>query len=606
MKRRSILVKIILITILMTAAAMVLSTVVLFTLFRQRAMQNIEQNLNAQEPSCANELLIYESSQRLLDYWNAHGEELSIGPFPDMETMMQWLDDHAEFDKVSVERISEEEFDAMPPEQQKKFAEYCYYQIFHALTVFHLSPFELDSIQVMAPWEGESARILMKTNREIVSASLDQRQPFVPGEESFDLSAHPEAARMLQPEEIDVASGIYPTLSSEIEWFRSPIDGKYDAYIYGRIQKAGAQKGIIAISVSVDEMMRGVWSDTLKYEGWILIAVVVVLGILFLLVYRNAVHPTLQLQKEIRSYAEEKSRETLSENLSALKKKPDEFGQLACDVDEMAGEIQKHYEEVIALTAKQERLDAELDMATEIQAGQLPTVFPAFPERKEFDIYASMTPAKEVGGDFYDFFFLDEDHLALVIADVSGKGVPAALFMMISKRLIRSGLQNGLTPGKTMEQVNNQLLENNDLGFFVTVWLAVLDLKTGEGCAVNAGHEHPAFKKAGEPYHLNIYQHDMAVAFKPDTAYKEHSFILEPGDKLFVYTDGVPEAQTLNEEFFGEEQMLQALNKDPDATPQQTIENVMESIRTFVGEAEQFDDTTMMCFHYFGNAQDKT
>ncbi len=195
----------------------------------------------------------------------------------------------------------------------------------------------------------------------------------------------------------------------------------------------------------------------------------------------------------------------------------------------------------------------------------------------------------------------DEDHLALVIADVSGKGVPAALFMMMAKLLIRNSLKSGETPGKTLEKVNNLLLENNELGYFVTVWLAVLDLKTGEGTAVNAGHEHPAVKKAGGSYELKVYQHDMAVAFMPDVPYQERAFTLQPGDKLFVYTDGVPEAQTKDEVFFGEQRMLEALNRDPDTTPKQTIENVMESIRVFAGEAEQFDDITMLCLQYRGD-----
>jgi sigma-B regulation protein RsbU (phosphoserine phosphatase) len=211
-----------------------------------------------------------------------------------------------------------------------------------------------------------------------------------------------------------------------------------------------------------------------------------------------------------------------------------------------------------------------------------------------------MTPAKEVGGDFYDFFLLDEDHIALVIADVSGKGVPAALFMMIAKRLIRSSLQNGMTPGKALEQVNNQLLENNEMHFFVTVWLAVIDLKTGDGHACNAGHEDPVLKRKGEDYQLLIYPHSKIVAFLPDQIFEEHSFHLDPGDRIFVYTDGVPEAQNEKEEFFGEDRMIECLNQNPDVMPEQTLSGMTESIRSFAGAAEQFDDITMLSFLYLG------
>ena len=246
------------------------------------------------------------------------------------------------------------------------------------------------------------------------------------------------------------------------------------------------------------------------------------------------------------------------------------------------------------------RIGAELSMATDIQISQIPRLFPAFPNRKEFDLYASMTTAKEVGGDFYDFFLIDDDHIALIMADVSGKGVPAALFMMISRVLIKSHLQNKESLGEALSNVNNQLSEGNDADMFVTVWAAVLEISTGKGIAVNAGHEHPVLHRADGWYEYEIYKHFPSVAVIEGQKYTEHEFQLNPGDSLFIYTDGVAEATNANKELFGAERVLEALNRDPDAMPEKVLSNVMDGINEFVAGAEQFDDITMMCIRYNG------
>ena len=278
----------------------------------------------------------------------------------------------------------------------------------------------------------------------------------------------------------------------------------------------------------------------------------------------------------------------------------DEIEVLAESFAALSAKTLQYVSEVKRVTAEKERIGAELQMATEIQASQLPRLFPPFPTRTEFDIFASMDPAKEVGGDFYDFYLVDEDHIALVMADVSGKGVPAALFMMVSRVLIKSRLQSGETPSEALKNVNNQLCEGNNAGFFITVWLAVLTISTGKGIAANAGHEHPALRRANGPYELVTYRHSMAVAAMEDVPFKQHEFQLQPGDSLFVYTDGVAEATNENKELFGTDRMLTALNKDPDAIPQQVLKNVQEAIDTFVAGAEQFDDITMLCLKYNG------
>lgn len=245
---------------------------------------------------------------------------------------------------------------------------------------------------------------------------------------------------------------------------------------------------------------------------------------------------------------------------------------------------------------EQERIARELEMARDIQTSALPQTFPAFPDRTEFDLYASMTPAKEVGGDFYDFFPVDSDHMALLIADVSGKGIPAALFMMASRTVIRNELMGGCDPATALQRANLQLCEHNDSGMFVTVWLGVVEISTGKGLACNAGHEKPCLRRAGGDFELLEYRHSLFVGVFERAKYRNHEFQLNPGDCLFVYTDGVPEANDSSENMFGEQRMLDALNQRPDATPEELIGTVHEAVRQFRGDAPQFDDITMLCF----------
>ena len=281
-------------------------------------------------------------------------------------------------------------------------------------------------------------------------------------------------------------------------------------------------------------------------------------------------------------------------------KTDDEIGSLANSFNIMTDSLQKYISDLREVTAKEERIASELSVATEIQASMLPRNFEDFAGHKEFSLFASMQPAKEVGGDFYDFFLVDNTHIALVMADVSGKGVPAALFMAIAKVLIKNRVQMGDSPENALRNVNEMLCESNDAELFVTVWLAVIDIKTGKGLASNAGHEHPAIRRKDGSFELIKYRHSPAVATMEGIRFKEHEFELHPGDSLFVYTDGVTEATNSDNVLFGEERLLEALNRDPGAEPSALLENVKGAIDTFVGEASQFDDITMLGFSYAG------
>ncbi len=289
--------------------------------------------------------------------------------------------------------------------------------------------------------------------------------------------------------------------------------------------------------------------------------------------------------------------------ITEFKQMQREINRTSAALSEQMDTIRRMEREQMALEnerKEQERIARELSMARDIQASALPQTFPAFPDRTEFDLFASMTPAREVGGDFYDFFLIDSDHLALVIADVSDKGVPAALFMMASKTLIRNELMAGCDPATALERVNLQLCERNPSKMFVTVWLAVLELSTGKGLACNAGHEYPCIRRAGGAFELLKYRHDVFVGGLKRAKYRNRAFELHPGDCVFVYTDGVPEATNAVKAMFRAELLIDTLNRDANASPEELIHRVHEEVKLFTGHAPQFDDMTMLCCEYRG------
>ena len=276
----------------------------------------------------------------------------------------------------------------------------------------------------------------------------------------------------------------------------------------------------------------------------------------------------------------------------------DEIEELYHATQSMQKSIINYMDNLTRVTAEKERIGAELNVATQIQASMLPCIFPAFPDRDEMDIYATMTPAKEVGGDFYDFFMVDDRHMAIVMADVSGKGVPAALFMVIGKTLIKDHTQPGRDLGEVFTEVNNILCESNENGMFITAFEGVLDLVTGEFRYVNAGHEMPFICKAGGSFAAYKIRPGFVLAGFEDMNYKAGSMTLDVGDLIFQYTDGVTEATNVENQLYGMERLEQVLNRVKDRTPSEILPEVKKDIDAFVGEAPQFDDITMLCVEY--------
>ena len=320
------------------------------------------------------------------------------------------------------------------------------------------------------------------------------------------------------------------------------------------------------------------------------------------MVYRLIISPLKSVQENIRNYRETKDSETVIANLKEINSK-NEIGDLKNDVIELAEEIDDYVDKIESISAEKHRIESELDMAKRIQLSMMPSVFPPYPDRNEFEIYASVEPAREVGGDFYDFFLIDKDHLCMVMADVSGKGVPAALFMMGSKIVIKNSAMLMNSPAKILTRANESICENNEQDMFLTVWLGILELSTGKLVAANAGHEYPALMRAGEKFEIIKSKHGFVIGGFEDAIYMDYELQLEPGDKLFLYTDGLPEATNCDNEMLGIDGMLDALNENCESHPEVILNGVKNAVDGFVKEAEQFDDLTMMCIEYKGGCE---
>lgn len=442
---------------------------------------------------------------------------------------------------------------------------------------------------------------------------------FVEGDLVYDImDTDPEVAF---PQEetayLDIDAGenmVYISKTEEYGWLCTAVVWMYD------------ETGDTYAFMNVDISMNDVMADRMEFLRVVLVAIVVAMIaaciILVLLVNRFVVNPINQVARAALQYVSDRrtseggsvssgARRTVTEGehgersaISQLNiRTGDEIQALSEAIKTMELEINEYIQDLTSVTAEKERIGAELNVATQIQADMLPRIFPAFPERTEFDIYATMNPAKEVGGDFYDFFLVDDDHLAVVIADVSGKGVPAALFMVIAKTLIKNHAQNKDCPGDVFTQTNEQLCEGNDAGLFVTAWMGILEISTGKFIYVNAGHNPPLLRHANGSFEWLKSRPGFVLAGMEGIRYRENVMELAPGDTLYLYTDGVTEATDANQELFGEERLQTALNEQPDLPVDDLLPKIKHCIDEFVGDAEQFDDITMLGLKYHGKGE---
>lgn len=402
------------------------------------------------------------------------------------------------------------------------------------------------------------------------------------------------------------AQDMDPAYQDEVEQIMTTGE-RSAVYFYSYTQASGAHTtagipvkdsaGEIVAFLGVEKAMTALENARQTYV-WNVMGITVLAVVLFLVVYigflrREVVSPILTIAGEARRFAEDNvARLDLLEQI----RKKDEIGTLARAIGRMETDIVQYVENLTAVTAEKERIGTELNVATQIQADMLPRIFPPFPERDEFDIYATMTPAREVGGDFYDFFLVDQDHLAVVIADVSGKGVPAALFMVIVKTLIKNHTQTGMAPDQVFETVNRQLCENNEAGMFVTAFLGVLEISTGRFTYVNAGHNPPLAALGGRPYDWLPSKRGFVLAGLEGVRYRQQEIVLCPGDSIFCYTDGVTEALDPADALYSEARLRAFFRgRDLEGRPlAEQLDLLRRDIAAFAAGAEQADDITML------------
>ena len=366
------------------------------------------------------------------------------------------------------------------------------------------------------------------------------------------------------------------------------VTGRPIFCLYQNIENASGQVvGCIVVGRDVEELSEAVG----KYEAyinWALFFLILMASVAVLLYFKRTSDTIVSIKKYLDRIGKG---DFPKEPLKGKRK--DELGLVINSINDMKNSLME-----------KERMGAELRIATAIQANMLPSEFPAFPDRNDFDVYATMTPAKEVGGDFYDFFLVDDKHLAIVVGDVSGKGVPAALFMVIAKTLIKNYAMMGLEPKEIFNTVNNALCEGNESNIFVTAWMAIIDLETGLAKYVNAGHNPPLIK-SGERFEYIQQKHGLVLAAMEDFGYTQGEFTLETQDRIYLYTDGVTEATDNDGNLYGEDRLCEFIN----AHGQEPLESVLHQIRAdiddFVGDAEQFDDITMLLFDFSKTPQEK-
>ena len=422
------------------------------------------------------------------------------------------------------------------------------------------------------------------------------------------------------PEEAQIDGGSYLAFSEPIEedtnlypmmweaWHTGNAPTGYDIFnneyghtyaYYTPVIVNGEKVGLVCADMAVGTVTTQITKAVISQTAGSIVVFLIGIMIMVYLIRKVFLSRILLLEKNVAEYSDKKD-VSIADVIRTAEQGDDEIRSLSDRFAEMITELEDYMVNLQHVTAEKERIGAELNVATQIQADMLPRIFPAFPEHKEFNLYATMDPAKEVGGDFYDFFMVDDDHIALVMADVSGKGVPAALFMVIAKTLIKTRTLQGGLPGEILADVNDQLCEGNEAELFVTVWLAVIKISTGQGWAANAGHEHPVLKRRDGSFELVEYRHSPAVATMEGLPFKQHEFELYPGDSLYVYTDGVPEATNAEDELYGTDRLLDVLNHSDPNKLEDTLKAVRADIDEFVGDAPQFDDITMLLFNYFG------
>ena len=589
-----------------------------FTYFLQysvsvkRVKEEIGNRASATVMEIISALKEYPTYQWLLSYWYENADRLDVeydigfGSDAATDEKEKLFDDRNP--DLLTHNLSREEIEALPDEDQKLFAEVVYSRLLARINEIKRN---LDCDYLYLSVTGTDASDHPYETQCFLMSGAD------PGAKRGTDYGEVYTLGVTTPvERKDTVESMQKAVMAASEDQQKPYKisgesltgaGNYVDY-YECLDMIGDNAYLAGVTYHVKDMLSQIRIETLKSTLLAAVCQLVLLIIVMRWINQYMIHPLERVLGSIRSYSNARDSAAVEREMTAIlsgKKavaiRKNEVGRLVEDFTALTKEIDTYAEEIRTVTSQKERYKTELSIASQIQEQVLPTDFPCVSGKNAFDLYASMTPAREVGGDFYDFFFTDEDHLALVIGDVSDKGVPAALFMMIAKTLISNLARIEKSPAQILYHVNEQLCENNESGYFVTIWFAMIDLTTGEGVAVNAGHEYPAVCRAQGSYELIRSKHSMAVGTLPGIRFREHAFHMDPGDQLFVYTDGVPEAINKENEQFGTDRMLEVLNRNRNAASKVLLTQMKEEIDAFAGDVPQFDDTTMLCFHYNGS-----
>lgn len=553
----------------------------------------------------------YPAYEWLIRYWYEHSEEMDVEYDVDFSTGIRTQEKSSQLiehqSQLQLKYVSAEELESLPAEDQKLYAEIIYSWLITRINHIKRS-YGIDYLFVVITGDEttehpfEDQWFLLSGADEGAVRGTDYLQVYPLGwkvsvsENESQQNAMRSAVRNAK---LSAENG------EEYEGYIAPAGDYIDYYSY--LTSFDDRAVLIGLTYNLSGIMKNIRLNTWKGTGYSVLYQIILLLIVMLSMFVLMLHPLKTILKNIRLYTETKNTETVSNNLSNVMKgigsyaiKRNEIGELSEEFDDLMHEIDDYTERIESFTSDREKIEAELELGAHIQTGILPNKFPAFPDRKEFDLYAVMDPAREVGGDLYDYFLPDEDHFAMTIADVSGKGVPAALFMMATKIVLNNQVSMRISPALALEMANNRICENNYENMFVTVWLATLEISTGKLFTSNAGHEYPAIKQPDGTFELFKDRHGFVVGGMEGVKYKEEVIQLKPGAKVFVYTDGVPEATNSDNEFFGTDRMLKALRDAEDGTPEEIINAVRKAVDDFTGDAEQFDDLTMLCMEYKG------
>ena len=523
----------------------------------------------------------YIHKEWLIDRWRMYPDEAVASISPDKEERMwEYISEQADIRESQnhPDAWTNDWFCALEdPEIQAAATRFCYRWLYDMLENAY-NDSDVDVLFVISADEKDRGFVYFdecedKSDRKAIGQDF-----------GIDYDDHPELLQTIITNSSDTVYERTKNFPHKGEYYVA-----YKPLIYG-----GKVKAFMGYGIDWDKLTDK--ADNIFFVvTWVgITGIALFFMILFILIYRRAIRPVSAMQTALLEYTSDKDSSKIISRMNDIKLR-NEFGQLSDDISDLAREIDEYTENIVKMTSENQRVATELDMAKSIQSGQLPSTFPPFPERTDFDIYAMMTPAKEVGGDFYDFFLIDDDHLAMTIADVSGKGIPAALFMMMSKMMIHNYAMMGLAPHEILEKTNDAICRNNPQNMFVTVWFGILEISTGKVVASNAGHEYPVIKTPGGSYELFKEKHGFVIGGLKNKKYTDYEFKLDAGGTLFVYTDGVPEATDAGNNEYGTGRMTDALNTCKNGTPRDAIDSVYNDLISFRGDAEQFDDITMMC-----------